>query len=252
MIEYKHVIANYQRNKYQNLFFDNFVLLKEELIMYIQLNSQVLYYEHYGEGEKVLILLHGNGEDHSIFEELISELESSFDIYAIDSRGQGLSATPKEFHYQDMAHDVLNFIEALSLKNPAIFGFSDGGIVALLAEISSPGTFTHLIAAGANTTPDALNFSARREIKREFKKTDNPLMNLMLTEPQISKEDLSRIACPTLLLGGQKDMISSKDFKKMEDGIKDATLEILKGEDHASYVIHSSVLAPKLSEFIIN
>lgn len=219
--------------------------------MYIQLNSQVIYYEHLGEGEKTLILLHGNGEDHTIFDELCQELSRDFDIYALDSRGQGLSATPKEYHYEDMADDVLNLISSLSIKNPAIFGFSDGGIVALLAEIKSPGSFSHIIAAGANTTPDALSFGARREIKREFKKTGSPLSELMLKEPHISLDALSTISCPTLLLGGQKDLISQKEFKKMEDAIGNSTLEILSGEDHGSYVIHSAKTAPKMKEFIL-
>lgn len=219
--------------------------------MYIQLNSQVIYYEHLGEGEKPLILLHGNEEDHTIFDELCQELADHFDIYAIDSRGQGLSATPKEFHYRDMAEDVLNLISSLSLKAPAVFGFSDGGIIALLAEIISPGTFTHIIAAGANTTPDALSFGARREIKRDFKKTGNPLALLMLTEPNISVKELKAIACPTLLLGGQKDLISSKEFKKMESAIPNATLEILSGEDHGSYVIHSDKLASRICEYLL-
>ncbi|MCR5396238.1 MAG: alpha/beta hydrolase [Lachnospiraceae bacterium] len=219
--------------------------------MYIQLNSQVIYYEHLGEGEKTLILLHGNGEDHTIFDELCQKLSQDFDIYALDSRGQGLSATPKEYHYEDMADDVLNLISSLSIKNPAIFGFSDGGIVALLAEIKSPGSFSHIIAAGANTTPDALSFGARREIKREFKKTGSPLSELMLKEPHISFDALSTISCPTLLLGGQKDLISQKEFKKMEDAIGNSTLEILSGEDHGSYVIHSAKTTPKIKEFIL-
>lgn len=219
--------------------------------MYIQLNSQVIYYEHFGEGEKPLILLHGNGEDHTIFDELCNELDSHFDIYALDSRGQGLSATPKEYHYKDMAEDVLNLVLSLSIKSPAVFGFSDGGIVSLLAEIASPGSFTHIIAAGANTTPDALSFGARREIKREFKKSGNPLSNLMLTEPNITQVELSSISCPTLLLGGQKDLISSKEFKKMQSAIPNSELEILPGENHGSYVIHSSTLAPRIKSFIL-
>ena len=219
--------------------------------MYIQLNSQVIYYEHMGSGKKTLLLLHGNGEDHSIFDELCAALEPHFDIYALDSRGQGLSATPKEYHYKDMARDVLNLIEALSLKDVAVFGFSDGGIVALLAEILSPGTFSHIITAGANTTPDALTFHSRKEIKREFKNTQNPLIKMMLDEPNITDNELRTISCPVLLFGGQKDMIASKEFDHMNKVIEGSTLAILKGEDHGSYVVHSMKLAPEIRFFIL-
>ena len=47
--------------------------------MVIQLNSSVIYYEHYGEGQP-LILLHGNGEDHQIFDPLGEQLSSGFEI----------------------------------------------------------------------------------------------------------------------------------------------------------------------------
>ena len=220
--------------------------------MYIQLDSQVIYYEHSGNGKKTLILLHGNGEDHTIFNELSGELENDFDIYAVDSRGQGLSATPKEYHYKDMAKDVLNLISSLSLKDAAVFGFSDGGIVALLAEIMSQGTFSHIIAAGANTSPNSLTFHCRREIKREFKNTQNPLVEMMLKEPDISDSQLQSIKCPTLLFGAQNDLVSGKEFDHINKQIEGSTLAILKGEDHGSYVIHSSLLAPEIRNFILD
>ena len=219
--------------------------------MYIQLNSQVIYYEHMGSGDKTLLLLHGNGEDHSIFNELCEALEPHFDIYALDSRGQGLSATPNEYHYKDMAQDVLNLISALSLKDVAVFGFSDGGIVALMAEILSPGTFSHIITAGANTNPNTLTFHCRREIKREFKNSQNPLVKMMLDEPNITDSELRTIACPVLMFGGQKDLVAPKEFDHMNKVIEGSTLAILKGEDHGSYVIHSSVLAPEIRFFVL-
>ncbi len=102
--------------------------------MYIQLNGQILFYEQYGEG-KPLILLHGNGEDHNIFNELCDKLKDDYTIYAIDTRGHGLSATPTEYHYSDMADDLLAFIDSLAISSPCVVGFSDGGITALLAAI---------------------------------------------------------------------------------------------------------------------
>ena len=70
--------------------------------MYIQLNGQILYYEKYGEGQPFL-LVHGNGETHEIFDVLIPELAEHYTVYAIDSRGHGLSASPKELHYPSVS-----------------------------------------------------------------------------------------------------------------------------------------------------
>ena len=211
--------------------------------MYIQLEGQILYYEKKGEGEKDLILLHGNGEDHSIFDELIKALPDDYTIYAIDTRGHGLSATPSEYHYEDMATDLINFIEGLDIKAPTVFGFSDGGITALLAASKKPELFSDIIACGANSNPKGLTFFARSEIKKQFKKNGSPLTEMMLKEPDLSDDILKRITCPVLLVYGQHDMVKEKDGKRMAGIIPDCRMEVLPGEDHGSYVIGSSKCA---------
>ena len=240
--------------------------------MYIQLEGQILYYEKRGEGGKNLILLHGNGEDHSIFDELVTalcgvgfgpsqaaaeaggaeasenttETSGEYTIYAIDTRGHGLSATPSEYHYEDMADDLISFIEALHIEAPTVFGFSDGGVTALIAASKRPALFSRIIAAGANSNPRGLTFSARAEIKRQFRSDHSPLTGMMLTEPELTPAMLTRITCPVLLLAGQHDMVKEKDTKRIAAAIPNAEVRILPGEDHGSYVIHSA----KCAEFI--
>ena len=102
--------------------------------MNLQTSKVNLYYEKYGEGQP-LILLHGNGENHKIFEKSIAVLKEHFTVYALDSRGHGYSSPVDELHYEDMADDVHEFICKLQLKKPIIYGFSDGGIIALLVGI---------------------------------------------------------------------------------------------------------------------
>ena len=100
--------------------------------MYIQLNGQVIYYEKTGEGSPI-ILAHGNGETHKIFDILIPELSRKHTVYALDTRGHGESASPEQYHYSDMAEDIAAFVHALDLTKPAFYGFSD-----LRQQISQP------------------------------------------------------------------------------------------------------------------
>jgi pimeloyl-ACP methyl ester carboxylesterase len=58
--------------------------------MIIQVNGTALFYEKSGAGSPV-ILLHGNGEDHHIFDALAAKLESGFTVYSVDSRNHGQS-----------------------------------------------------------------------------------------------------------------------------------------------------------------
>lgn len=216
--------------------------------MYIQLNGQVIYYEKTGEGSPV-ILVHGNGETHKIFEVLIPELSKKHTVYAIDSRGHGQSAAVTEFHYTDMAEDIAEFVHALDLVKPAYYGFSDGGIIGLIATIKYPTLFSALAVSGANLTPAGCRLRFRISDRLHYLKNKDPLLKLMLKEPHITKAELSKITIPTLVLAGSKDMIKTRETRRIAAAIPDATLKILPGENHFSYVVKSSKLFPLLDAF---
>ena len=217
--------------------------------MYIQLTNQVLYYEKSGQGDPIL-LLHGNGGSHGEFDVLTADLELDYTVYAMDSRGQGLSAKPAEFHYQDMADDVVGLIQALEIKKPAIYGFSDGVIIALLVASQHPDLVSSLMISGANLSPRGVSFFVRQHIRWLAKKTGDPLQTLMLTEPHITRADLEKISCPTLVLAGSMDLILPAETRRIAEWIPDSQLMILPRETHSSYVLHSDKLGPILRKFL--
>ncbi len=217
--------------------------------MYIQLNGQILYYERTGEG-RPLLLLHGNGESHEIFDRLAADLCADHEVYAIDSRGQGGSATPKEFHYVDMAKDVICFTQALGLSKPVLCGFSDGAIAALMAASEQSGLFSALVVCGANLSPAGLHPAARRRIRALYKKGGDPLVKMMLEEPSITEDDLARIRIPALVCAGEHDMVKKKETERIAKHIPVSQLYIFAGEDHGSYITHSDKLAPVMRPFL--
>ena len=205
-------------------------------------NGIRIYYERTGQGAP-LILLHGNGEDHTIFLEASGLLAESFTVYALDTRGHGRSSGGGGFHYTLFAEDVAAFIEKLKLGKPLILGFSDGAITALLLGIGHSDMISGIVAAGANTEPKGLTDSAIAEIRKEYEETHSPLLSLMLTEPSISDEDLRRIEVPVLVIAGEHDMVRKEDTLRISRGIPRSKLLILSGEDHASYIHHSGKIA---------
>ena len=78
--------------------------------MLIGVNGIELYYEKTGQG-RPLIMVHGNGEDHTIFDEAVGVLKENYTCYTVDSRGHGQSSPCKELHYKEMAQDIIEYYD---------------------------------------------------------------------------------------------------------------------------------------------
>lgn len=208
-----------------------------------------IHYEKYG-NVKPLILLHGNKEDHTIFNKLICSLKNTFTIYALDSRGHGKSDCTDEFHYTDMADDVLRFIDELKLDRPCFYGFSDGGIIGLLCCIKRPDVFEKMIISGANITVNGLKPLIRFGSAISYFFTRDKRTKMMLSEPNITVSELKKIKCPTLVLAGEFDIICEKETRLIADSIPNSTLKIIKGKSHGDYVVNSDFLKNIIIEYI--
>lgn len=217
--------------------------------MEISVNNVKLYYEVSGEGAP-LILLHGNGESHKIFDRFVTDLDGRYTAYAIDSRCHGESQRKLPLSYGLMTDDVAGFITKLKIDKPTVIGFSDGGIICLLLAVKYPELVGKIIALGANATPDGLNPRLTRIMKILYKIIRSPKLKMMLTEPDITKEQLSAVSVPTVIVAGSNDMITAEHTKYIADNIPSAVLNILEGEGHASYVINSPKLYKVLRKFI--
>ena len=216
--------------------------------MQIDVNGCTLYYEKVGTGQP-LILLHGNGETHLIFDKAAALLREYFTVYLLDSRGHGQSSKVSSLHYTDMAEDVRCFIEALHLPSPFLYGFSDGGIIGLMLAYSCPTLLSGLIVSGANAEPEGLKLGWLRLFRLVGHLTKDPKITLMLQEPHMTKEQLAAITVPTLVLAGSRDLIAEAHTRSIAAAIPGSCLRILQGENHGSYVVHSEKIASFILEY---
>lgn len=215
-----------------------------------KVNGITLHYEMCGEGKPIL-LLHGNSEKHTIFDQIIPLLSKDFTVYAIDSRGHGKSSKVKEVHYQDMADDIVELIKELHLEKPILYGFSDGGIIGLLVASQHPELLSKLIISGANTTPDGMKRKFDVIFRGLYFLTRDCRLKMMLEEPHISNEELQKITVSTLVLAGSNDMIKDEHTKNIAANIPNSVLRILNGEGHTSYVTHKAKLYEIIKPFIL-
>ena len=212
----------------------------------IRVNGVSLHYAAAGRGRPV-ILLHGNGESHAIFSVAMEQLAAAgYRVYAPDSRGQGANAPLEAYHYADMAEDIRQFIAALGLDRPALYGFSDGGFVGLLLALEHPGALSLLAVSGVNLSPDGLTDAFREALSRE---EPSPLMTLMLTEPDIDPGALAAIDIPVLVTAGSDDLIKEEETRRIADALPNAELEILEGEEHETYIVDSDIIGGMLMRF---
>ena len=207
-----------------------------EKTFYADLGDVTLLYAVRGpEDGRPVVLLHGNGGSHrSMLTQAKQLARAGYRVYSPDSRGQGANPPLEEYHYADMAEDTYLFIKALGLEKPAVYGWSDGGIIALMLEMAHPGTCGAIAVSGANLKPDC--GEGFEEFKAWILEQGTPLAMMMLNEPDIEPESLRSISCPTLVTVGDKDLISVEHTRLISDNIPNSELVVVKNATHSSFI----------------
>ncbi len=209
--------------------------------MLINIGNINLFYEKSGSGQP-LLLLHGNGEDHHLFDCIAAKLANHYSVYAIDSRNHGQSSATDDYAYQTMSEDVYAFIHQLTLSPAHIIGFSDGAIIALLLALNHPLAVNKMALLGVNLKPSDFLPECYQEIEEAYAENPDPLLLLMLSEPNIELASLANIAAPTLVIGAEDDIFQPQVFHDIARTIPDAQLMIMVGHDHSSYIDNNDLL----------
>ncbi len=198
-----------------------------------------------GSGERKLLLLHGNAEDHTIFSRLCRDLQGDFTIIMPDSRGHGSSAGDvKDLTIAAMVRDTELILKEEAPEGACAIGFSDGGNILLGVMARGLAKIDSAALLGANMRPDGLRPDVRvRDAagyiantlvscfsKRARKKC--ALLGLMLFEPNFIAEEFSGADCPVLVMGGEKDMIKEEHTREIAAAFKNSRICIIKNAGH--------------------
>ncbi len=218
--------------------------------MKVMVNNIELAYEKLGKGDP-LILLHGNGEDHHIFDEITKKLENNFTIYSIDSRNHGESTKTEDYSYETMAKDIYSFIKTLNLGKVNIVGFSDGAIIALILAMNQWECINKMALLGVNLKPDDFKEESYQFVKETYEETKDPLFKLMLEQPNIELDDVKTVTIPTLVIAAEHDIFKPELFIGLTNALPNAELVIMKGHAHDSYIVNQDILYPDLVKFFI-
>lgn len=195
-----------------------------------------------GQGEP-LILLHGNGENCDYFVGQIDAFSRHYHVYALDTRGHGKTPRGKApFTIRQFADDLLDFMDEHNLERANLLGFSDGGNIALVFAMKYPDRVDHLILDGANLDTKGVKRSIQIPIeigyrfarlfarKSEEAARHAEMLGLMVHDPNVSPEELTRIQSKTLVLAGTKDMIKEQHTRLIASHIPDSRLVFIDGD----------------------
>lgn len=204
-----------------------------------------LYYEVEGNGDPIL-LLHGNGEDHTYFDKLVPYLlNDDLQVIQMDMRGHGASSLGNHpLTFALFAEDVKALLDHLHISQLIVLGFSDGANTAMQFAIAYPHYVKALILNAGNLNPYGMKPLIQAEvvleygvvsmlaiIHKRFQKKQQ-VLNLMVHHPHIHTKQLSALQMPTLVIAGENDMIRDSHTKQIAASIPHALLVILSKGDH--------------------
>lgn len=193
---------------------------------------------------KPLIMIHGNEESCAYFAGQFDYFaDKGFRCIAPDSRAHG--DTPRgtaPLTIRQMTDDIIGFMDELGIDKADFIGFSDGGNIMLIMAMKYPERIGRMIVDGANLSLDGVAQGAIDWVMSEYNGTAEladkdpaaklrmEILGLMVNDPNIDPEDLTRISVPTLVMAGEEDLILKEHTELIASKIPGAQLAFCEGD----------------------
>jgi pimeloyl-ACP methyl ester carboxylesterase len=230
-------------------------------------------------------MLHSGMMSREDMREQIEYFSKFYKVIAIDAREQGRSSSSSvKISYDLMASDVVGVLDQLDIKKTNIWGQSDGGITALLATHKYPTRVSKLIIHGAVYNHSAYPASQKERWKNAAWDKDNDQDNdptgfpgmafkhyllgrddlsnfeshlqemsmMWATSPNLTKEDLSKINTPTLVIVGDHYDISLASTVEMHEALSNSELFVAPGATHYIHQEKPELLHQVMYDFLQN
>ena len=244
-----------------------------------------MFYESIGRGHPILFI-HGSAGNHSVWRYQFDYFGERYHAIAIDLMGHGkseISIPTSQISINRYTDFVNSFLEMLNIENVTLVGQSLGGAVCIQFCLDFPQKVEclGLINTGAKLGADPQLLSMMRKNFRETLETgfenilgqkheETDIRNaswvmkeMLTTNPAIgladfeacnkfdSREQLSQISKPTLIIGGSEDMLTPPWFQQyLHKNIENSTLKVLDGVGHLSMTEKPEKFNTILFEFL--
>lgn len=226
-----------------------------------------------------LLLLHGAIGSASQLEPLARQLQTEFDVHAINFFGHGgANGNDRTFSIDAFARQAASYIQAANLTGINIFGYSMGGYVAMYMARHLGTNINKIITLGTKFYWDeevaakeckmlqpavieqklpafAQVLSERHgatEWKNLLNKTAEMLHQMGKVNP-LQSNDYQQVQAPSLIMIGDRDkMVTRDETIHTFQSLPNAQLAILPGTPHPIEQADSSLVAFMVRRFLVN
>lgn len=242
---------------------------------YSDVNGLKMYYEIYGQG-KPIVLVHGGGSTiQTSFEKIIPLLAKTRKVIAVELQAHGRTNDRNaDLTFEQDADDIALLLKNLNIDKADFLGFSNGGTTTLQIAIRHPEIVDKMILGSAlakrNGAPDwfwgfmeqAKLEHMPEQLKTAYKQVaadPNGLQVMhdrdakrMVNFKDIPDEQIKSIKAPTLIIIGDKDVITPEHAIELQRQIINAELAIIPG-GHGDYIGEITTLKPdfKTSDLVV-
>lgn len=245
---------------------------------YASINGVRTYYEVHGETRSdapPLVLLHGGGDTiQTSFGSILPELARKRRVVAFERQGYGHTPdiADRPFSFEQFADDTVALLDHLEISQADLFGFSNGGTVALHVAIRQPQRVRKLVLASAffshdaaepafwagfaGATPDVMPPVLRDAYleaaphPENFEKFFYKGVNLMRNFQDIPHEQLQALHSPALIVCADSDVMRPEHAVEEFRLIPHAQLAVLPGTDHMGLTARTEWLVPMIERFL--
>lgn len=122
---------------------------------YLSIGNYQYAYVDQGKGVSPVLAVHGNPTWSFYWRRLISGLQASHRVLAVDHMGCGNSAKPQDYPYSLAQHrdNLVTFVDALDLRNVTLVVHDWGGAIGLSAAVMRPERIARIVITNTGAFP---------------------------------------------------------------------------------------------------
>jgi pimeloyl-ACP methyl ester carboxylesterase len=249
----------------------------------ININGADIFYETYGDKNTLhppVLLIHGSTSDGPTdWGDIPTVLAEHYRVFVPDCRGHGHSNNPNNsYSFKELASDAAAFIRAMGYERAHVIGHSNGGNVALVTLMEHSDVIQSCILQAANAYVTQYLIDREPEVfdpervKREAPEWMEEMITLhsevngqeywrdllqmtmkeIISEPNYTPEQLSKVKKPTLVIMGADDTVNAPDrhAQFIAENIPNAELWIPEATGHTVHEERREEWLAKVLDFL--